>query len=153
MSDLELKVPPDVAWFAVAMLMWFASALTPRIDVGAPYRVGFAALLAAAGVGLIVAARIMLSRAHTTWHPTNPGCTTTLVTAGVFRVSRNPIYLGMLFVLVAWAVVLASPLALALSAIFVLYLNRFQIAPEERALSAIIGNDYRDYARRVRRWL
>jgi protein-S-isoprenylcysteine O-methyltransferase Ste14 len=153
MSALELRIPPDVVWLAVAALMWVASALTPGVDVTIPLRVAASGLLIAVGIALVVAARVRLSRAHTTWHPTEPGETTSLVTDGVYRVSRNPVYLGMLVALIGWSVVLASLPALALTALFVVYLDRFQIRPEEHALSAIMGAEYREYASRVRRWL
>ncbi len=153
MSGLELKVPPDVVWLLVAALMWVATATTPGLDVTTASRAAAAGLLIAGGVVLIVAARVSLERADTTWHPTEPERTTALVTGGPFRYSRHPMYLGMLLVLIGWAGALASPLALALSAIFVLYMNRFQIGPEERVLTAIIGDEYREYVCRVRRWL
>ena len=153
MADLELRVPPDVVWLVAAALMWLVSATTPDVAVAGLTRAGLAALLFAGGVGLIVAARVTLNRAHTTWHPTEPARSTSLVTSGVFRCSRNPTYLGMLLVLVGWSVVLANPLALALTALFVLYLNIFQIGPEERALAAAFGDEYRTYAGRVRRWI
>jgi protein-S-isoprenylcysteine O-methyltransferase Ste14 len=152
-SRLELKVPPDAVWLVVAALMWAASATTPGLAIPTPLRIGVAAPLVGAGIAVIAGARTMLSRARTTWLPAEPGRTTSLVTGGVYRLSRNPIYLGMLLALLAWAVVLASPLAVALSAAFVLYMDRFQIGPEERALLGVIGDEYRDYTRRVRRWL
>jgi protein-S-isoprenylcysteine O-methyltransferase Ste14 len=152
-TGLELKVPPDAVWLGVAALMGLASLATPGLAISAPLRLVVAAPLVAAGIVFIVEARLVLSRAHTTWRPAEPGRTTSLVTHGVYRFSRNPIYLGMLLVLVAWGVLLASPVALVVSAAFVLYVDRFQIRPEERALSAVAGDEYRDYLRRVRRWL
>jgi protein-S-isoprenylcysteine O-methyltransferase Ste14 len=142
-----------VVALVVAALMWLASAGPPRLAVPVPLRVWVAAVLAAGGAGLIVAARVMFRRAHTTWNPTAPGRTHHLVTAGVYRLTRNPMYLGMLLLLLGWGVVLSSPFSLVLSAVFVLYLNRLQIGPEERMLSALFGGDYVDYVRRVRRWL
>lgn len=62
-------------------------------------------------------------------------------------------YLGLLFILIAWAVFLSSAWALIGPLAFVLYMNRFQIAPEERALSAMFGISYSAYKSRVRRWL
>lgn len=153
MSRLELKVPPDVVWLVVAALMWLASVGTPRVAVPVYVRLATAASLAGAGVWVVVAARIALERAHTSWLPQTPGQATSLVTSGVYGMSRNPIYLGMLLVIVAWAVVLASPVAVVLSTTFVLYLDRFQIFPEERALSVVIGQEYLDYRVRVRRWI
>lgn len=137
----------------VAAVMWLASALLPVFVVPLPVRVGLAAAVAAAGVGVVAAAKTMLRRARTTENPTRPGRATYLVTGGVYRFSRNPLYLGMALILLAWAVYLASPFAVVLCAVFVLYLSRFQIQPEERALSALFGPEYGEYLRQVRRWL
>ena len=153
MSRLELKVPPDVVWLFVAALMWLASMKTPRLAVPSAFRLALAVVLTSAGVWTIVSARLALERAHTSWRPMTPGKTTSLVTSGVYGISRNPIYLGMLLVILGLAVALASPAALVLSALFVLFIDRFQIRPEERALSAILGQEYLDYVRRVRRWV
>lgn len=153
MSRLELRIPPDVVWVLVAALMWVASVSTPHVAVPATLRTVIAATATIAGVLLMASARAALTDAETTWHPTTPEQTTSLVSTGVYGMSRNPIYLGMLLVMVGWAVLLSSPAALLLSAVFVVYLDRFQIGPEERALSSAIGQPYLDYARRVRRWL
>lgn len=153
MSRLELKIAPDVVWLVTAALMWLSSALTRGIVVAVGVRVVSAGLLLSLGVALIVLARVELDRANTTWHPGDPGRATRLVTTGVFRRTRNPMYLGMWLVLIGWGVVLADPLALAVTAVFPLYLTRFQIMPEERALSAMTGDRYRHYASNVRRWI
>ncbi len=153
MSGLELRVPPDVVWLVIAALMWLSSATTPGLDATTGLRAAVSGPLIVGGIALIVAARVSLNRAGTTWHPTEPERTSALVTGGVFRYSRNPTYLGMLLVLMGWAVLLANPLALALTVVFVLYLNRFQIGPEERIITTIIGDDYREYSSRVRRWV
>ena len=86
-------------------------------------------------------------------NPTKPGATSSLVTGGVFRLTRNPMYLSLVLYLLAWAVYLSNWLALLLVPLFVLYLDRFQIKPEERALSALFGPEYASYQARVRRWL
>jgi protein-S-isoprenylcysteine O-methyltransferase Ste14 len=152
-SGLELKVPPDAVWLVAAAVMWLASALSPKFAVPLPLRIVVAVLFAILAVWAIIAARVTLDRAQTTWHPTSPERASRLVTTGAYRFSRNPIYLGMLLGLVGWAVLLASPLALVVSGGFALYMNRFQIGPEERTLSTLFGHDFREYAMRVRRWL
>ena len=153
MSSLDLKIPPDVVWVAVAGLMWLTSQVTAGFGVVESIRRPLALILMAIGTSLIVAARVALNRAGTTWHPTEPGRTTALVTSGVYRFSRNPTYLGMEIVLLSWAVVLASPAAGLVSGLFVAYIARFQIQPEELVLSASLGQEYRDYSNRVRRWV
>lgn len=153
MSSLELKIPPDVVWLVVVVLMWLTSRVTAGFGVGESLRRTLALILIAIGTSLIVAARVALDRAGTTWHPTEPGRTTALVTSGVYRFSRNPTYLGMEIVLFSWAVVLAIPAAALVSALFVAYISRFQIRPEEQTLAVSLGQDYRDYLHRVRRWV
>jgi len=154
MSSLELKIPPDVVWVVVAGLMWLATRVTAGgLGPVEPFRRPLAVILIVIGTALIVAARVALERAGTTWHPTEPGRTTALVTTGVYRFSRNPTYLGMEIVLLSWAVMLASPAAVLMTALFVLYIERFQIRPEESTLSISLGQEYRDYSLRVRRWV
>ena len=92
-------------------------------------------------------------QAQTTVNPLKPDTATALVTSGVYGYTRNPMYLGMLAVLLAWAVFLASPAALAGVLGFWWYIGRFQIRPEERALAALFGSSFSDYTSRVRRWL
>jgi protein-S-isoprenylcysteine O-methyltransferase Ste14 len=153
MSSLELKIPPDVVWLATAVLMWLGSRVTPALALPDVLRRVLGLSMIAAGTILIVAARLALQESATTWRPTEPGRTTTLVTSGVYRFSRNPIYLGMEIVLLSLAVVLASPVAALLSALFVVYVDRFQIQPEEMTLAVAFGQDFRDYTRRTRRWI
>ena len=153
MSRLELKISPDVVWVTVAGLMWLASRATPGMVVPDRLRTGTAAALIVVGTVLIVASRMALDSAGTTWHPSEPQRSTRLLTTGVYRFSRNPTYVGMTIVLLSWAVLLASPIAGVLAAFFVVYVDRFQIRPEERILAGLFGQDFRDYTLRVRRWV
>jgi protein-S-isoprenylcysteine O-methyltransferase Ste14 len=152
-SALELKVPPDIVALVVAALMWIASAVAPTLAIPVTLHVGIAAVLIAAGIGAIISARVVLSRANTNWKPATPGRTNRLVTTGVYRFTRNPMYFGTLLILLGWAVVLKSPFAMFLPAAYMFYMKRFQIRPEERTLSALFGREYGDYLRHVRRWL
>jgi protein-S-isoprenylcysteine O-methyltransferase Ste14 len=76
-----------------------------------------------------------------------------LVSNSVYRFTRNPMYLGLLLTLLAWAAFLSNPLAVLWVPVFVLYINRFQITPDERVLSSLFGAEYAAYRNRVRRWL
>jgi protein-S-isoprenylcysteine O-methyltransferase Ste14 len=116
-------------------------------------RVALAVIVALIGFSIDIAGLLSFLRAKTTIHPMKPGATSTLVTSGVYALSRNPMYVGLLLVLVGWAVYLSSVWTLAGPAAFVLYINRFQIAPEERTLAAMFGATYSQYKRAVRRWL
>lgn len=105
------------------------------------------------GMLLIAASVTLFVRAGTTIEPFRPERSKHLVTDGVHRLSRNPMYLGMLLWLLAWSLWLGNLLTLLGLVFFVGYLNRFQIKPEERILADLFGRDYQEYSQRVRRWL
>ena len=153
MRALELKIPPPAVAALVAAAMWGISLATPALEFPGLPRVAIAAALAVIGFCIDVAGLISFRRAKTTINPLKPGTTSALVTSGIYRMSRNPMYLGLLFLLVAWAVFLASAWAMLGPAAFVLYINRFQIEPEERILTTLFGADYSAYKSAVRRWL
>ncbi len=152
-STLELKVPPPVVLLLVALTMWIAARWAPAFAVDLPARTAIASGFALVGVGLGVAGVLRFRRAGTTVNPMRPGSTSSLVDSGVYRFSRNPIYLGDLLVLIGWAAWLSNGLSLLLAVAFVAYINRFQIEPEERALAELFGADFNAYRSKVRRWI
>ena len=153
MKSLETRIPPPAIAAVVAIAMWAISRIAPLIQVSAPLRTALSIAIALVGMGFALTAILSFRRARTTVNPTKPQATSSLVISGVYRVTRNPMYLGLLFVLVAGAVALSSPWSLLGPAAFVLYIRRFQIVPEERALAALFGSEYSAYRSRVRRWL
>jgi protein-S-isoprenylcysteine O-methyltransferase Ste14 len=154
MQTLELKIPPPLVALLIALAMWGISLVSRRpIDVSTLARVVLAAALALAGGAVSVSGVLAFRRAKTTINPMKPQNTSSLVDSGIYRFTRNPMYLGLAIVLVAWALFLFSPWALVGPLAFVLYINRFQIAPEERALAALFGADFTTYTSKVRRWL
>ncbi len=155
MSSLELKVPPPIVALCVALFMWLASRFAPSIGLPLAWgiRAGIAAVLVAAGLGISTAGVVSFRRAKTTINPTKPATTSSLVSGGVYRYTRNPMYLALALYLLAWTVFLSNVLALLFVPLFVVYINRFQIDPEERALLALFGSEYSTYREKVRRWL
>lgn len=150
---LENRIPPPLVALGVAALMYAAAWLVPAADVSVPGRRMIAGALAAAGVLLDIAGLVRFLREKTTINPLHPDAASALVTRGVYTFTRNPMYLGMALLLAAWGVYLANIAALAAVTLFILYMNRFQIAPEERALEARFGAEYSRYCKRVRRWV
>ena len=153
MKALELKIPPPVIALLVAASMWFARSCAPSLGLDIPWRLGFAIAPAVIGIALALAGVLAFRKAKTTVNPTKPEATSTVVATGIYRFTRNPMYLGMLMVLIGWAVFLANAVSFLLLPLFVLYMNRFQIGPEERALSEHFGREYSAYMHSVRRWL
>jgi protein-S-isoprenylcysteine O-methyltransferase Ste14 len=147
------KLPPVATAIVAALAMWATRWLLPQAAVQVPGRVPVAVTLAALGGAVALAGVVALRRAGTTVNPLTPDAASAVVTGGAYRVSRNPMYLGLALGLGGWAVWLASPPALAWLVAFVAWIDRCQIAPEERALRAKFGRQFADYARSVRRWL
>lgn len=153
MSSLELKIPPPAVALLFGFLMWLASSLVAPIEVPFGPRVAVALLLASLGLAFGVSAMVAFRQAKTTMNPIKPATTSSLVTTGPFRFTRNPMYLSLLLYLLAWAVYLSNLLPLLFLPVFVLYINQFQIKPEERVLSSLFGQEYAAYKERVRRWI
>lgn len=150
---LELKIPPPVIYVIFAGLMWLVSVVLPSAGFALPAKKMIAAGIATAGAIFAGPAILSLLLAGTTLHPENPGKTTRLVVTGVYSITRNPMYLSLLLVLIGWAVFLSNFAALVLVPLFVVYMNRYQIIPEEKALRSLFGGDFEAYCKRVRRWL
>jgi protein-S-isoprenylcysteine O-methyltransferase Ste14 len=150
---MELKVPPLIVALIFGAAMWALSAAAPSLTLDFPGRVPIAAVSILAGMASAAAGVIEFRRARTTVDPRYPESSTSIVSSGIYRVTRNPMYLGFLLWLIALAIYLANPLALAGPIAFVGYMNRFQIRPEERALASRFGSSYVSYLARVRRWI
>ena len=153
MAKLELKVPPLIVVSIFALLIaasghWLPSANVPF----ASHRV-FAVMFVLAGVAVALAGVVEFRRGKTTLNPLAPERATFVVTTGVYRFTRNPMYVGMAVALVGIAVWWVSVSGLLLVAAFCVYITQFQICPEERALLASFGEAYTGYMSRVRRWV
>jgi len=150
---MSLKVPPLLLAAIFAGAMYGLARLVPAAAFGLPGRTAVSAGLGILGLVIVAAAVISFRRQQTTVNPMTPEASTAVVTGGVFRFSRNPMYLGMLLVLAGWAAYLANATAFLLLPVFVVYLNRFQIRPEEQALLEHFGPQYSRYMAAVRRWI
>jgi protein-S-isoprenylcysteine O-methyltransferase Ste14 len=150
---LELRVPPPVVTAVFALLMWFVARAFPSLDVEVPARIPAVTTILVVAVVIGIAAVLGFRRAKTTINPLKPEASSALVVRGIYRRTRNPMYLAMLLVLIGWACIVANVAALVMLPLFVATLNRFQIGPEERALQARFGREFEEYKRTVRRWL
>ena len=153
MRFLELKVPPPVVAVVTAAAMYLASKWMPDPHIDILARVPIAVIVAAGGIAVDLAGLWAFRRHHTTVNPLRPANSTSLVTDGIYRLTRNPMYLGLLLILAGWAIWLSALSSLLALPLFVTYLTLFQILPEERVLRAKFPSESTDYARHVRRWL
>jgi protein-S-isoprenylcysteine O-methyltransferase Ste14 len=145
------RIFPLLLMFALIAAMFALAWLFPTWRVLPASAAGFGAVPLAAGALLIGVSAGAFRRRRTTLNPF--GEASALVQDGLYRYSRNPMYLGMLLVLAGVALWLGHLLALLLLPTFVVVVSRRNIRVEERVLEARFGDDYRRYRRNVRRWL
>lgn len=153
MKSLELKIPPPLVAMLCILLMWQVQGFYPLGWLTAPWVLPLAVLLALIGITIASLGAGIFRRAHTTVNPMHPEQTSKLVTSGVFQYSRNPMYLGMAIVLLGIALYLADISALLGPALFMRYISRYQIGPEEEILLEKFGDQFVAYQAQVRRWL
>jgi protein-S-isoprenylcysteine O-methyltransferase Ste14 len=146
-----IRVPPPV-YYLVAFLAGVGLELVfPTNWPPAGIRIAVTLLAAGAWLALDGAAMVLFRRAGTSMVPMNPD--TALVTSGPYRLTRNPMYLGMAFLYVAFAFAFGVMWALAFLPAVVVIVDRFVIGREEPYLERNFGQAYRDYKARVRRWV
>lgn len=150
---LETKVPPPVVAVVAAAAIYAVHRLVPAAQFSNPARVPLVLLLAAISFCIVLLSVLSFHRHGTTTNPTAPSRASALVRSGVYRFTRNPMYLGLLIALTAWAVWLSNWLGFLVLPAFVAYITRYQIVSEERALAAKFGAEFNDYAAQVRRWI
>jgi protein-S-isoprenylcysteine O-methyltransferase Ste14 len=150
---LETRVPPPVVTLALAIAMWGANRLVPGASTNGVARTIVSGVLFALAILVAGSGIRSFARSRTSIDPHRPEKATALVTDGIFRWSRNPMYLSMVLALLGWAVWLGRVWLVLGPVAFVLYITRFQIRPEERTLAEKFGAEYESYRRRTRRWI
>ena len=135
------------------VLMYAIARLLPISDTLREYKWFASVFLLVVGALFIIAGEISFYLLKTTLNPEKPEKASSLVTSGIYRITRNPMYVGLVFLLLAWAAWLISFFSVIIVVFFQLYITRFQIIPEERALSDLFPEEYRDYCKKARRWL
>ncbi len=153
MKSFELRIPPPALAVGIAVLMGLLALATPALRFGLPYKGWIALAFVVAGFAVAVLGLSEFSRAHTTANPHTPDKAAMVVSSGIYRFTRNPMYLGLLLFLVGWASFLANGLTFVGLPLFVIAITRLQIMPEETVLLAKFGDEYEAYTNQVRRWL
>jgi len=150
---LENRIPPPLVALLLAGGMWWLAQVAPALGLEFAIRAPLAAAIALAGAAFDFTGLLAFHRSRTTVNPLRPERATTLVIGGVYQFTRNPMYVGMLLFLLAWGVYLDCLLVFLGPMLFVPYMNRFQIGPEERVLREKFGAPFEAYVASVPRWL
>lgn len=149
---MKLKLPPVVVFLIFAALMYLLAKFLPVGYFEFFGREYLMSVLLVVAMIIVVLSVFQFFRAQTTVDPRTPSKADKLVTGGLYKYSRNPMYLAFLLVLLAWGLWLGNAFNTLLAAFFVAYMNRFQVMPEEEALLQRFGKEYRQYLGKVRRW-
>jgi len=150
---MSLRIPPVIQFLICALLAWGLAKLIPQLTFSAYLGIYAGYGFIAAGTIVLTLALLAFARARTTVNPTAPEKAETLVTTGLYRFTRNPMYLAMALILFGGALSLGNIASLAAPALFVGVMTVLQIKPEERALQAVFGEAFTVYRRHTRRWL
>ncbi len=153
MKALELRVPPVVVTIGMAALMWIVSHVFADFRFAIAGSNWIAIALAVIGALIVLLGVVAFRSAGTTVDPRVPDQSSSLVVHGIYRLTRNPMYVGMLLILCAWGLFLGSTLSYVMLPVFVVYMTRFQIIPEERHMREKFGDAHAQYVSRVRRWI
>ena len=153
MRWLEHRIPPPVVAILVVASMWLLARYWPVVQFSVPLPVLVGFLVASIGGIVSTAGAREFRRLKTTVNPLHPERASSIVTTGIYRYTRNPMYVGIGLVLLGCFLAFGGLSAVLGLPAFVWYITRFQIIPEERALEAKFGGEYTAYLARVRRWL
>ncbi|WP_372829133.1 isoprenylcysteine carboxylmethyltransferase family protein [Psychrobacter maritimus] len=153
MNALALKVPPVAQVIITAAAMYGVSKMVPALTFSLNGSTALAVGLGVMGMSLGVMGVTQFRIAQTTPNPQALEKVSSLVTSGIYRYSRNPMYLGLVLILLGWAFYLSHFLSFVLLPVFILYMKRFQIQPEEQMMARKFGKTYQAYLNKVRRWI
>lgn len=150
---MKLKIPPAVITILFAVIMWVTDYYLDIVQVMFDGFRWLALIFMGAG-GLFGLIGLIQFYIHSTSiDPHKPDKASNLVTDGIYSISRNPMYVGLLFILAGYGFHLGNLLTLSVLPVFMAYMNRYQIIPEEEVIQEKFGDRYLRYKSEVRRWL
>jgi protein-S-isoprenylcysteine O-methyltransferase Ste14 len=151
MKWLELKIPPLLVALIFGFLIWVMQFQVEIDNTIVLYIVSI--ILFSIGSIVSILGVWEFRKQKTTVNPMSPQESNSLVMKGIYTFTRNPMYLGFLLWLFSLGVLLRNPISLIAIVLFVIYMNIFQIIPEENILEEKFGKEYLKYKENVRRWL
>ena len=146
-NSLALKINPPVQMLISVVLIYATAHTLPVSADLLEYKWIIGGVSLIMGLFFNFAGGVSFRSAKTTGNPNRPENVSSLVTSGIYRITRNPMYVGLLFLLLAWTTWLGSLFGLLIIIIFQQYMTRFQIIPEEKALSGLFPDQFQDYCK------
>ena len=154
MKRLELLLPPLPLTLILSLGIFAFAYFLPNTNIQIDRSIQeWAIAFWVLAIVFVLPAAISFFKAKTTVDPRYPEKSKALVINGLYKISRNPMYVGFLFILMGCTLFTGNIIGALITILFVPYMNRFQISPEELHLKDTFGEQYIDYCQRVRRWL
>ena len=148
---MKTKIPPPILALVMIVLIYLSSFFIESTTFN--YQGSLSVLVLILGLACAIPSFKLFARYKTTISPLKPSDATALVTEGMYRYSRNPMYLGLLLLTIASTIWFGTWFGIIINILFIFLINFLQIIPEEEALLAIFGEEYEEYKKNVRRWI
>ena len=148
---MRTKIPPPIVTLIFGLVIYFSKSFFPIYRFN--YSNNISLIFLIFGFIILINAVKSFKKHQTTINPLNPDQASTLVNSGIFSFTRNPMYLGMLFILLSISFKFNILGGIIICFLFKIYITRFQIMPEEEAMEKIFGKDFVEYKKKVRRWI
>ena len=151
MMHIKTKIPPPIVALTFSFLIYYTKDIFPKIEIR--YETIFGSFMIIIGLTIILSAIILFKKYQTTITPLNPSNATKLITDGIYKFSRNPMYLGMLMIIISTSIFYLNIYSILTPFLFILWINKFQIKREEVFLTEKFGKEYLSYKNKTRRWI
>ena len=148
---MKTKIPPPILALIMIAIIYLSSFIVETFTFS--FQTVLSVLVVVVGLGSALPSFRLFAKNKTTISPFTPSETTALVTAGMYRYLRNPMYLGLVLLNIAATIFFGTWFGIIIAATFIFLLNLLQIIPEEEALQDIFGEEYIEYKKKVRRWI
>ena len=147
---MKNTLPPPIVTLIFVLLIYLSKPFFPELIFN--YSNILSLFFFISGIIIIIISFQMFKRKKTTINPIKIEKASSLVTNGIFKYSRNPMYFGMVLILISTGIKFNFYGGILMIVIFICFITYFQILPEERAMLKLFGKDFINYKNKTRRW-
>ena len=148
--QMKTLIPPPIVTIVFLFVIFFTKDIF-RFSIELPTLLGYITIVA--GLIIIFVAAKQFKAVNTTINPTKPETASVLVSNGVFSYSRNPMYLGMLIIIIGFSIIHNLIAIIVFMPLWIIYMINFQIIPEEEAMKILFKEEFLNYSKKTRRWI
>jgi len=145
------KIPPPIVTLFFGLCIYLSKSFFPEFSFSILSSLSIISFIV--GISVLVTAIISFKNHETTINPISIEKASSLVVTGVFKYSRNPMYLGMFLILLSISFKFNLIGGIVLTMLFAGYITKFQIIPEEIVMNKLFGDEFEKYKNKTRRWI